>query len=76
MMKTIYQDDYRKIIFALINIRKNNNLTQLDIAQYLNKPQSYIAKIENFERKLDILEFVQLCKILDVSASEIIKLIE
>lgn len=75
-MKTIYQENYRKLIGKLIVIRKTANLTQAQIAQKLQKPQSYIAKIENFERKLDILEFVQLCQILGVRPSEVIVLIE
>lgn len=76
VMKTIYADDYRLIINHLIEVRKRGQITQLDIAQKLNKPQSYVAKIENFERKLDILEFVQLCQVLEVKASEVVGLIE
>lgn len=75
-MKTIYHDDYRMLINKLIMIRKNTNFTQLEIAQKLQKPQSYIAKIENFERKLDVLEFVQICYALGVKPSEVIVLIE
>lgn len=75
-MKTIYADNYRLIIDRLTEIRKNGQMTQLEVAQKLNKPQSYVAKIENFERKLDILEFVQLCQVLDTKASEMIKIIE
>lgn len=75
-MKTIYQENYRKLISELITIRKTANLTQAQIAQKLQKPQSYIAKIENLERKLDILEFVQLCQILGTRPSEVIALIE
>lgn len=75
-MKTIYQENYRKLISELITTRKTANLTQAQIAQKLQKPQSYIAKIENFERKLDILEFVQLCQILGTRPSGVIALIE
>lgn len=75
-MATIYHQDYQKLIQTLIETRKSQNLTQAQLAQRLGKPQSYVAKIEVFERKLDILEFVVLCKILDVKASEILKMIE
>ena len=40
------------------------------------KPQSYVAKIEGCERRLDVLEVVELCQVLGVSASEMIKIIE
>lgn len=72
-MKTIYDDRYANLINILIIIRKNKKLTQLQVAQLLNKPQSYIAKIEKREHKLDVLEFVLLCEVLDVEPSVIIK---
>lgn len=71
-MKTIYQDEYRKIIQMLTELRKNQHLTQTQIAKELHKPQSYIAKIEVFERTLDILEFIHLCRVLGAKPSEIL----
>ncbi|MDH2046551.1 XRE family transcriptional regulator, partial [Acinetobacter johnsonii] len=32
----------------------------------LNKPQSYIAKVENFDRRLDVLELYDWLKCLNV----------
>lgn len=76
-MKTIYQPKYQKLIQELITIRKIECcLTQADLAKQLGKSQSYVAKIEGCERKLDVLEFVGLCRALDVPASEMIKVIE
>lgn len=75
-MKTIYHPTYQLLIKHLIELRKIKGLTQLMLAKRLDKPQSYIAKIEGCERKLDVLEFVELCRILEVSASEVILLIE
>lgn len=75
-MKTIYHPTYQLLIKHLIELRKIKGLTQLMLAEGLGKPQSYIAKIEGCERKVDVLEFVELCRILEVSASEIILLIE
>ncbi len=56
--------------------RKQSATTQQQLADKLEKPQSYIAKIEKYERKLDILEFIELCEALDLTASEIIKAVE
>lgn len=60
----------------MIDVRKQNSLTQQQVADRLNKPQSYIAKVEKFERKLDVLEFIELCEILNIKAWELIKSIE
>ena len=48
-------------------------LTQADVATQLNKPQSYVAKIEGQDRKLDVMEFVELCEVIREDPSELIK---
>lgn len=75
-LKTIYKKRYRKIIELLVSTRKQTSMTQQQLADKLEKPQSYIAKIEKYERKLDILEFIELCESLGVRASDLIKKLE
>ncbi|MBI3733472.1 MAG: helix-turn-helix transcriptional regulator [Chloroflexi bacterium] len=36
--------------------RLDAGLTQLEAARLLNKPQSYISKCENGERRVDVVE--------------------
>lgn len=69
-MKTIYHPAYVALIDHLITIRKQRSLTQAQLAEQFGKHQSYVAKIEGCERKLDILELVEWCAALGVSASE------
>lgn len=40
----------------LKNLRKQANLTQLELADLLDKPQSYVSKYESGERRLDLIE--------------------
>lgn len=75
-MKTIYHPTYQILVTHLIELRKMQGLTQVMLAERLGKPQSYVAKIEGRERKLDILEFVELCTALGVKASEVLVLFE
>lgn len=75
-LKTIYNDRYQILIEKLIVARKNAKLTQADVAHLLHKPQSFIAKIEGKDRKLDVMEFIELCKILGISASKVLQDIE
>ena len=56
MGKTIYSDEYKKVIDKLKDARLKAVLTQLDVARRLRKHQSYISKIESRERRLDIIE--------------------
>ena len=40
--------------------RLDANLTQHALARRLQRPQSFVAKYENGERRLDLLEFIEI----------------
>lgn len=50
----------------LVVARKAAGLTQLEVAQRLDKPQSFVSKYEHGERRLDFTEFVELADILSI----------
>jgi transcriptional regulator with XRE-family HTH domain len=51
----------------LHRLRKQSGLSQVQLASLIRKPQSYVSKYENGERKLDILELREICDALGVS---------
>jgi len=55
-MNTVHDERYTTLINALREIRRNQNVTQIDLAQRLGQAQSYVAKVEGLERRLDIVE--------------------
>ncbi|WP_217352393.1 BsaWI family type II restriction enzyme [Candidatus Viridilinea mediisalina] len=57
-MNTMHDSRYTKIIESLREIRRRQNITQSELAQRLGQHQSYIAKVEGLERRLDILELL------------------
>ena len=63
MPKTIHTERHHKLRSLLVAERKARGLTQTVIAERLGKPPSYVAKYELGERRLDVLEF------LDVAAA-------
>ena len=75
MVKTIYQERYQAFIKQLVLARKACGLTQMQVAEKLSKPQSYIAKVEGADRKLDVMEFVELCQAINVDPTTLIKLL-
>ena len=76
LLKTIYHPQYVALIELLIQARKALSLTQLQLAATLGKQQSYIAKVEICERKLDVLEFIEWWRALEQVPSDLIKQIE
>jgi len=56
MGKTIYLPEYKFVLSKLKQARLEAGLTQEEVAAKLKKPQSYISKVENGERRLDVVE--------------------
>lgn len=71
-MASVYSDEYQRVISALKKARKEKGITQVQLAEALGKPQSFIAKVESGERRLDVVEFVHLAKLLGLSYEEVL----
>ncbi|TMO54438.1 XRE family transcriptional regulator [Pseudoalteromonas phenolica] len=70
-MKAIFEPNYRKLVGWLTAERKFRKCTQPQLAEKLGFPNSsYISKIENFERKLDVNEYVKICQVLELDPHE------
>ena len=67
---------YQNIIDLLIKARLQKKLTQTQLAEKLGKPQSYIAKYETLSRKLDLIEFMQICEALQLRPSKVMVLVQ
>ena len=59
----------------LKDARLDAGLTQVEVATRLKVPQSYIAKVEQGERKISFIEVLDLCKALGTDAKDLIKLL-
>ena len=66
-MSSIHDPRYKRLIQELIYIRELKKITQVELAASLKKPQSYVAKVENLDRRLDILELSDRLSVLDIS---------
>ena len=72
-MSSIHDPRYRKLIQKLIAIRELRKITQVELATSLEKNQSYIAKVENYDRRIDIIELYDWLKALDVPIENFLK---
>jgi transcriptional regulator with XRE-family HTH domain len=68
----MFSDAYRSMLEVLVAARRERGLTQTDVAAALGKHQSFIAKIEGGERRLDVIEFCAIADALDVDAAELL----
>lgn len=75
-MKSVFTDEYNEFLQVMITARKQANLTQQRLAELLNKPQSYVSKYERKERRLDVIEFLIIAKVLEIDPCNVIKQID
>lgn len=75
-MKSVNTDEYQTFLDCLIAARKDADVTQQELAKRLGKPQSFVSKYENRERRLDVVEFLQIARALGVNPSAILKKME
>lgn len=72
--KTIFDPRYDKLIAELVKIRKARGITQRDLAKLCKTSHCFISRTEIKERRLDLIETIDLCKVLGLSDNEILKL--
>jgi len=72
MSKSLRTPQYEHFRSLLVKARESAGLTQIDIAARLNRPQSFVAKYEGGERRLDVIEFIEVCNALGVNPNVII----
>jgi len=60
----VYTQQYRRFRALLIQARKAAGLTQVALAARLERPQSFVSKVERGERRLDVIEFLEVARVL------------
>ncbi len=72
VMTTTNSQDYIYFRELLTRARKEQGKVQEEVARYLGKPQSFVSKYESGERRLDVIEFLEIAQALDVDPQTII----
>lgn len=69
---SIYDSAYRRFLSELRAARQAKDLSQEQLADRLGKHQTFVSKVEQGQRYLDVLEFVRWSKAIDVDPSKLI----
>lgn len=71
-MKYLRSARHKALIAAIVEARHAAGLTQRQLAAKLKRSNSFIWKIEAGERRVDVLEFIEIARCLGVSPPELL----
>ena len=72
MAKAIHSARHQRLISMLIEKRRAAGMTQAEVAKALGRHQPFIANIEKGERRVDVLELIDLAAIMGFDPSEMV----
>lgn len=64
---------YRAAIDAIRAARNQQGVSQRELARRLGKPPSFVNKIEQLERRLDIVEFIAVAEAMGLSPANLLE---
>lgn len=66
MAKTIYRTEYRLVVNRLREAREALGISQTELAMRLGRNQQWVSLMESGSRRLDVIEFVEVCHSLEL----------
>ena len=72
MARSLRSPGHLALMQVLRETRQKKGLTQADLAARLTRPQSYVAKIEGGERRLDVVEFLDLADAMGLRPADLL----
>jgi len=76
MGKSLSSVESEKLAALLRSVRAEAGLTQAEVSERLDLPQSFVSKYESGERRLDLVELRQICKALGISLADFVRRFE
>lgn len=76
MPKSVFSKKYDCFRNMLLQARRDAGLTQMGVAVKLERPQSFVSKYECGERRLDLVEFLEIASVLKINPAAFVKRLE
>ena len=62
MVDSVWSSGYAAVVKAVVDMREEAGLTQRELAERIGREQSFVGRIETRERRIDLVEFVRICR--------------
>lgn len=76
MEKSISSNAYLKLVNWLRVSRESKGWSMRELGEKLGEPHSFVQKVESMERRIDVYELVQYCKVLEIDPHEAIRIVD
>jgi len=76
MQKTIYSPEYSHLLNWLRSKRHERGISMRELGEKLEIHHSWVGKIEQGERRLDIVEYLRVCNALEIDPHEGLTMLE
>lgn len=76
MEKSPFTEKHQRFRLLLVQARKRRKFTQSQLAKKLHRPQSFVSKYERGERRLDVVEFLDVARALGIAPRELLEELE
>lgn len=73
MTESIHTAKYRKLRDLLVEARKMQGLSQAALAEKLGRLQTFVSKYERGERRLDVVEFLEVTHALEIDPYKLMR---
>lgn len=73
MPSSIFTQRHQQLIAFIASARTAADITQVELAKRLGKPQSFVSKVERGERRLDVIEFCQVAEALGKDPAHLLR---
>lgn len=71
--RTLGTERHKALIAMLVEKREAAGLTQIEFARRLHEYQSFVARLESGQRRVDVVEFLEFAEILDFDPVAVLK---
>ena len=62
---------YQHSLEILAEARDKTGINQRELSRQLKRPHTYISKVESGERRIDVIEFIEIARALEIDPTKL-----
>jgi ribosome-binding protein aMBF1 (putative translation factor) len=71
--KTLGSVRHKALVDLIVSKREAAGLTQAQLAEKLDEYQSFVARLESGQRRVDVIEFIEIARVLGFDPAKALK---